>query len=590
MSTHDVIDQRLRAALGDLRPDPEAFESGVKDRMAGAEANDATEDGAHAAIAALPGWVRAAASVLPVPFLAGGKVLAGAAKTAPLSVGSKLLGWLALPAVAVCLALGGFVFAVVQTRRATSAEAASANAAEYKQAMSAWMRRWGWLAALYFGALYVALLTSHGGLLFAGLVGSFFVFAFALIALARAGLATRQAIGSLCGAGFWLLSMFFGMGMGASATPHLLAPALVPAVWYLGWGIFAAIQFHGRSRDVDEKTRKGRALALCMVPVVALLVGWVIVPRLMPTTAEDVQEYVESFDRAKHGSATWEDWEFCATWLRESGRTYDERRPRALFEATLRGAQGPYMLSRGMRAGLLRPGDFRGLRELEKRRTHLLRPSMTFKRLFYTDQDDWAVRVTLAEGGFTPAERAFLAERLIADLKDAAGDDKPFRVLEDTLRITQLLELLGHPIDLATWRPQVHKWLEACHKHDGSGFRRGGGFATYPSGAPSYDGTYYAVALMRIYGYPASIDANEVRSFLQDDSKATTGKYIVTITKDMFEALPDVPKPTFWDYIVYERMLIVSILLVLLCLYAMLAAPSIPAAAGDAADAEPPSM
>lgn len=579
MSTPDLLDARIREALRDKRPDPDAFEAGVRERIDAAPAASSVATTG----AAVPGWVRVAASILPMPFLAGGKVLAGVAKVGPVGFGSKIIAWLTLPAMSLCLLLGAFVYGVVQARRVTEGtgtDDADASLDDIKIAMKAWFRRWGWAAGVFYLGLFCLPFFGKGTWVFGVLVVSFFVFALALVSLARAGLATRPAIGSLCGTAFWLLSMYFGMGMAGNSIPHLWAPALLPTVWYGGWALLAAIQWWGTPVRHDPRFRKAVPLLVVAVLFVALLVGWIVVPRLIPTTTADVQEYVEEFNSAPYGSASWRDWEFAATWLQREQRTYDDSTPRALFEQELRGEQNRYVLSRAMRTGLLRPSDFSRLQELDQTRDSLLEPRSAGRRLGSLGQQDWAIRVLAVQGRLSDPERDLLAGRLAATLQHLADDDDPYGVLEEALRTTQLLAAIDRPVDVDAWAPQVHAWLEACRRPEPFAFRRAGGFATYPSGGPSYDGTYYAIELMRIYGFPASLDANEIRNFLVDDTRVTDAPYVLAAMRDTFEALPDVPRPTLWDILYYERTLIASILLVLLCIYAMLRASPAAAAKG----------
>ena len=74
MNMTDPLDLRIREALGALRPDPETFAAGVEARIAEGEAAAAHEadDRDVVEARALPGWVRAAASFVPLPVLLGG--------------------------------------------------------------------------------------------------------------------------------------------------------------------------------------------------------------------------------------------------------------------------------------------------------------------------------------------------------------------------------------------------------------------------------------------------------------------------------------------------------------------------------------
>jgi hypothetical protein len=164
-----------------------------------------------------------------------------------------------------------------------------------------------------------------------------------------------------------------------------------------------------------------------------------------------------------------------------------------------------------------------------------------------------------------------LEKRLHATLEDLSRS--PNDGLKTALRVTQLLEVIGRPIDRDQYRDRVHDWLRKFHSKKGGGFEVAGGFKMYlnvPVG--SLETTAHAVELMEVYGIPDDLDLNWVRSFLRP-RKYSADKWIAAVTLDRLNRLPGVTHPTWLEIIYYERSLIAAAVLVGLCIYATLASP-----------------
>lgn len=185
-------------------------------------------------------------------------------------------------------------------------------------------------------------------------------------------------------------------------------------------------------------------------------------------------------------------------------------------------------------------------------------------------QYDWLIRAAVLRGDLTERDRDFLAKRLHANWEEMATDD--YVVLEDPLRVTQLLDLIERPLDRDEYREAVHELLRSFHSRSGGGFQLAGGFKSYrniPVGdlAP----TSFAVQLMELYGVPAGLDMNWVRSFLRPRMNRFGGdRYVAAVTLNRLNALPGVKPPTWFDYLYYERSLLAALVLVAMCLYATL--------------------
>ena len=183
------------------------------------------------------------------------------------------------------------------------------------------------------------------------------------------------------------------------------------------------------------------------------------------------------------------------------------------------------------------------------------------------------MRALVQSGTLSPEDRDILEQRLLVTLdaqQFAAAD-----VLETTLRATQLLDLIGRPVDRDAYRPRVHAWLRKLHVTRPRWFQIGGGFAQYESvTSASMETTAYAVQLMKIYGAPDDLDLHWVRSFLRPMWFRPSGeKWVAAATLARLNGLPDSRPPTWWEWIYYERSLLAAIVLVGLCIYATLSAP-----------------
>jgi hypothetical protein len=79
---------------------------------------------------------------------------------------------------------------------------------------------------------------------------------------------------------------------------------------------------------------------------------------------------------------------------------------------------------------------------------------------------------------------------------------------------------------------------------------------------------------MEIYGVPDDLDLNWVRAFLRPAVyRFGSEKWIAAATLDRLNHIPGVTRPTWLDYLYYERSLLAAAVLVGLCFYATLSSP-----------------
>ena len=199
------------------------------------------------------------------------------------------------------------------------------------------------------------------------------------------------------------------------------------------------------------------------------------------------------------------------------------------------------------------------------------------------EQRDWLIRALVLRNDLTDEQRDYLAKRLHLTLKALFA--APLASIDTPLRATQLLEVIGRPVDPDQYRDLVHELLRQCHSTRGGGFQVAGGFKDYNSNklqVGSLTGTAYAVELMEIYGIPDNFDLNWVRSFLRPLAiRRSPEKWMAAVTLDRLNSLPGVAQPTLLQAMYYERSLLAAAVLVGLCIYATVSLPTSGAAQGD---------
>ena len=243
----DTLGRGLFDALGQLRPEPDAFQRGVQQRI---------EAGETRVEARVPDFVRRAAAVLPPVLLPKGFAKLGLGGAAASKAGSKFLpGIMAFPVISVLmvfvtLGLGvRRVFLGTANSQRQNERAAKHDTAEW------WRRHWLPAVALFGFSLFLlfeapsealTLLFTISTLAFLGIFAS----------LARAGFATRCEVGRRAASAlFWMA----GLSVQLSFQPNsagLRAPAfwLVPGILLAGTSICLGLA--SRSTPVDRTKLK----------------------------------------------------------------------------------------------------------------------------------------------------------------------------------------------------------------------------------------------------------------------------------------------------------------------------------------------
>ncbi|WLD12536.1 hypothetical protein [Planctellipticum variicoloris] len=565
-----VPESDLRAALRLYSVAGDDFEAGVRRRIQAAEVERARDP-----LAGAPQLLRVAAASLPLPILTGGKVSGSVLPLANASWLSKFVAFLALPAISLFLLVGAALFGAAGIRRIQAGNVpADIDQQAVQEAARHWWRRHKWAALLFFAATIGLPLVGATSLMLLIYLISLGAMLYLLAGFARQGLANRTVIGQSLIAGMAFLGQTSAVCTVGVQDIHFVDQMLLPAVFFSG--VMLLLPVVARKDRSDSPLAPGRrwrvaATVLVTVPMLA----WFTSSIWRPTTPARIKQHVEAFDRAPFSSASWRDWELVADGAIESGLRPDLSRPRKLLQSELSGEPllvMPYILGSAIRTGLIGPEELNWLPEIDQQRQSLLGglPQLPITSLI---QYDWAIRVLELRHELSSEQKDFLEQRLLATLNALAGDE--YALLEDVLRITQLLDVIGRPIDRDQYRQKIHRWLRELHRTSGNGFLFSGGFAYSESGTATLEMTAYAVELMQIYGIPAGLDLNWVRSYLRPQMlRFGDDKYIAAVTLDRLNRLLGVTFPTWLDYVYYERSLIMAVLLVGLCLYATLSCPA----------------
>jgi hypothetical protein len=576
MPVNLIPEDNLRAALRPCRVDPITFEAAVRRRLDGAETE--REDDPLAGLSPL---LKSVAALLPLPLITGCKSMGSAARLAPAAGSSKLLCYLAFPAISLFtlfLLLGATVFSILKIRSIRDGNGSQLGDGQaVREGVREWWRCHQWRVWPVLAASLALALIGATWLLFLLYIVSFGLLLCALASFARRGLGNRRLIGQSCLMGLALLGQITAIWGIGDQDIHFVDQLLVCPLFF--WGAFVLLPFVvGDPQGSDSRLlmRQWIAGGLAFVLVVAITV-WFMNPILWPATPSRIKHYVESFEKAPNSAASWRDWEIVARWTIESNLNPDLSGARRLLAREISGEQNPFVLGSAFRVGLVRADQIGLLKNYEEKRHFLVgdRPRFLETRpITSLAQTDWVIRASVLRNDLSPGERDFLEKRLQATIKDLS--DHPYDVLETALRATQLLGVIGRPVDRDRYRVKVHDWLRAFHCKTAGGFEVAGGFKQYlavPVG--SLQATSYAVELMEIYGIPEDLDLNWVRSFLRPLSRRDSDdrKWIAAVTRDRLKHLLGVTRPTWLAVAYYERSLIAAAVLLGLCIYATLTAP-----------------
>jgi hypothetical protein len=568
-----VPEESVRRALRPFRADPARFEAAVRERLEAFERQRAEEP-----LAAVSPWLRSAAAMLPVPILSGRPVAGALARLAPATGISKLLGYLAFPAISLFVLLGATVISAAKVRSIQGANRETLpDEAARQEAIKLWWGRHKWSARLVWAVTMVLFLVGETWPLFVFYILSFGLLIYLLKTYARLGLGSRHVIGATCAGALGLLGQFAVFPAIGEADIHFVDQKLIAAVFLGGALVLVLCSIAGKARTEPRPPRKLAGLLLFAITIPTI--AWFASPLLWPASSARIKRYVESFDRAPYGSASWHSWEIVAGWAIEKNLAPDLSGARRLLAQELAPwGQNPFILGSAFRLGLVRQDQIGQLKNYVERRSSLVdQPSYIDKpqSISSIQQEDWVIRAAVLRNDLSEPERDYLERRLLATLEEESR--REYYTLVEELRVAQLLKAIGRPIDRDRHRGRVHALLKKFHSMSSGGFQLAGGFMRYlGSGTGSMNETTYAVELMEIYGVPDGLDLNWVRSYLRPTlaRRATGEEWVAAVTRDRLNHLPGAVRPTWLEIAYYERSLLAAVVLVGLCFYATAASPA----------------
>ncbi len=595
MPVNLVSEEDLRAVLRPYQVDPQKFEAAVRKWIA----DDSREQMIDPWVGFSP-FLRASAACLPLSML-GCKGTLAAAKITPTSVGAKLLGYLAFPAVSLFVLLGATVLSVLKIRALRSQNVALSGQIAQDQEIRLWWRahKWG-VGVVFFISLALGLFGASW-LLFLFYILSFGTLLYVIATLSKLGIGNRFVIGSSCAQGLMFLgqiSAFSGVGAGEI---HFLDQSLIPAVFFGGTLVIATLlllsPIHAAPKTKNPQgafrlAGPGGPIAITLMGLIVLpLIAWMVYPTFWKITPPRIQNYVESFDHAPFSSVDWQKWEIPASWVLQSKRDPDFSKPRQLLAKEIAGEQNPYILSSASRVGLLTADQIGQIKSYKTMRHWMVAstPNLKPQMLNSLEQHAWVIYAAALCDDLSTAERDILEQRLHATLQTLF--DESYLTLVELLRVTQLLDLIQRPVKPDQYRAKMHNALQEFHSRSSGGFELAGGFRKYRKYLVDRKNTWmqfligaempgdpvstsHAIELMEIYGVPDGLDLNWVRSFLRPIwSGDPDRKWVAAVTLDRLNRLPDAPHPIWIEYLYYERTLLAAAVLVGLCILATANSP-----------------
>lgn len=581
MSVNEPKEQDLANALAPFRMDPEQFDDSVFEKVAVLEQAEQDDP-----LSKLPEWQRSVASILPLPFLSGGKILPTstvASSVSNLGGLGKVMSVLAFPAIAIFVVLGSALF----SRRLIEDSSIQADGTdldtELKNPIQKWKRKALLLALpVYFGLLLLPIF-ANGYLVTAVLLGSTVLLAVVLSSLARSGILHPLIVTQVTQAGLTFLAIVFGNYQFAARNElHFLPPSLVYSV-LLG-GVLGISMWSGRRlaalgllpKGAPHLGRAGKGFSIVLTLMAAgalVFILWLRLPSFawpFVSFEGSLRNYTAKTD-LDNNSAHWASFTTLLMSAQELGvewePTYLRKQMSEAADLTQEVRTRSYILTAGSRIGLLSQVWSEGVATKARDEiTRLTAPHRETHRIQSLEQVEWAIRELSTRGQLSKIEIDKLESRILASWPDLERKDKHagYGALEDMWMITEVLRVLGREQSLTDKRAEVQDWLVRCWTRDGGGFEPGGGFKDGPKAlGPSLDATWFAIQLMKSHGVPSEIDFTWVRSALQPWNYSFGSRsYVAQLLLRELDQIDGIPPLTLSDYLRADRNLLLAFLVV----------------------------
>jgi len=366
------------------------------------------------------------------------------------------------------------------------------------------------------------------------------------------------------------------------------------AVLLGGMCLFMAINIDSAGSAIlgDRKTRR-QTFCVVMIPM-GLMLGFLFQSLWRPVTTESVQHYVADFTTAPYADASWRHWMGPVRWLKDKGLEADTSGAKQLAQDQLTGEQNVFVLNYAQELGLITGDEAPIVPHFDSTQRQLFDESYAGKPFHFLFSYEYVVRKLLSEGRSTPPQLDTVSDRLLATLREERQSERVQR--EEVRSILGLTKLIDRPVDAAEFQAPIHELLLKMQKLNKSTYQKRGGFRSHQTVDSCDDhATLAAIELMEDWGVPLGIDVLALRSYLrpsyQDRGLIGTDQRLLPgirpgaaqhfVGRQRLNDMPEIPAVTVWDYLRYERNLIMSMLLMSLALYAVLVAPNSTASDGN---------
>jgi len=567
MSERLVEEDELRAALRARRPDPDAFQRAVREKLEAAEA------------AAPP--VGKAAAFLP-PGLLQISVAGIAGKPTLGKLGASLV---ALPVLVLLMTALTFVAGVRSLRRLDASRDTGGDDARALHEALGWWRAHGLvnLAVLVF-MLWLAL-AGNVDLLLGILVVSMGFIVFVLRSLSSRGWASRRLVGAQCGGFLGSLAMWVWMATKDRFEPGAGWAAPLAYALMLGGGFACMYLALPAERDVARNAMRIVG-GLVLAPLVLLL--FLLAPLRTGASAGELRAWAEEFAAPPGRSAAWGDLRDVALALR------------ALADGDPRLAPDLARAEAAYRAGLARGEDVSPIVDgyaaelglFDERDWPRLLADHRAKGLFaaagpvtHLDQRRAALEAACASGVLDAAQRDVLARRLVATW----DGDEEFANLSELAELCRALERIERGAAVEELARPARAALARAWLSEGARVKSQlGGFVRYyqrGAGEERYTDQRTMTAALELlarFGVPEEIDLTRVRAHVAHGAQRrglTGGPRSYELRACLNHALFEhelgarTQPPSLLERVLALRLLIGVALLVGLCVYATGRAP-----------------
>ncbi|TAJ24893.1 MAG: hypothetical protein EPO68_00765 [Planctomycetota bacterium] len=565
------LETELRQKLAPHRPDPEAFERRVRERIRERENQPRVETREPSR------FVRWAAAVLPPDI-----------GLALLAKQGGFLSTLALPVLVVASGFGAFI-AGKRSIEKSARESAPPTAPEpnrWKMAKARSLQRESLIhVLLQFGVLLVI----AAPLLFGGarafdivallLAASMGLLAFEVRWLARAGLMRRGSVARMCSGllcSVYNMCFLWGSAFGLVDPSSNVGPCWSAGLMLAAITLCALAMWHERAAS---RWNTGLTIGWCLCVFLALT------PALSPSSPGYLRRYIRDFAADTRTLQGWRELGFAGEALRAAGEDLPHlAHVRTAVDRAIESgdAAHPGIWTAAARLGLIDDAHWAQLAQRKGERYKLDQILALDGPLRLLDYDEYQLHMLLATRELDAAQREHLARRVAAAWPRTPAHGR----LETADMCVRLWSLLCRSDQIEAHGPEARALLD---EHWISGeerklFAKIGGFTSDPAKfRTSFDDTTYAaVDLIAHVGRSNGVDPFLLRGHARSQAERFS-LWIASISQLQvsshaawlrLEREIGLPQRSWLERVLAERVLLATLLTLLLCVVALRAAPS----------------